>query len=310
MSRVLVTGGAGFIGSHVVEQLMLNQHEVTVLDDLSTGKLSNLDGLDCSFIYGSILDEEKLQEVSRGMDAVIHLAAIVSVPESFKAPLKCSEVNVTGTLNVLNACKKNGIRRFIQASSSAVYGDEPSLPKTEESPLVPMSPYAASKLAAEQLAFSYSNSGISCTSLRFFNVYGQRQDPSSAYSGVISIFVSRISSGLPITVFGDGGQTRDFICVSDVSTYVVNGLRRNPDTHEILNIATGRSISLLEMVSFIADASGNSVEITFAEPRTGDIYHSSASVSKLLAIDPHVTLPFEKGIATLVCPVSNQFCLS
>lgn len=177
-----------------------------------------------------------------------HLAALVSVPLSFQNPLLCSDINVSGTLNVLNSCKKNGVSRFIQASSSAVYGDLLGLPKTEEMPVAPMSPYAASKLSAERLASSYATSSVSCSSLRFFNVYGPRQDPSSTYSGVISIFTSRLSKGEPIKIYGDGGQTRDFIYVSDVASYIVGCLNRTPQEHEILNIATGTSTSLLDIV--------------------------------------------------------------
>lgn len=212
--KILVTGGAGFIGSHVVETLLPSNAEVIVLDDLSTGCLNNLKGLDVCFVQGSILDASLLDRLTVGIDAVVHLAALVSVPLSFQKPLLFSDINVSGTLNVLNSCKRNGVSRFIQASSSAVYGDLPGLPKSDEMPVAPMSPYAASKLSAENLASSYATSGVSCSSLRFFNVYGPRQDPTSAYSGVISIFTSRLSKGEPIKIYGDGAQTRDFIILA------------------------------------------------------------------------------------------------
>ena len=198
-------------------------------------------------------------------------------------------------MNVLNSCKKNGVSRFIQASSSAVYGDWPWLPKTEEIPVAPMSPYATSKLSAEKLASSYATSGVSCSSLRFFNVYGPRQDPTSAYSGVISIFTSRISQREPIKIYGDGGQTRDFIYVSDVASHVVRCLNRTPQEHEILNIATGVSTSLIEIVRILGDVTGLKSEVTCNDARKGDFYHSSASVEKLRRLDLHLLITIKKG---------------
>ena len=308
--KILVTGGAGFIGSHVVEALLRNNAEVIVLDDLSTGSLINLEGLDVCFVQGSILDASLLDRLTIDMDAVVHLAALVSVPLSFQKPLLCSDINVSGTLNVLNSCKKNGVSRFIQASSSAVYGDLPGLPKTEEMPVAPMSPYASSKLSAEKLASSYATSGVSCSSLRFFNVYGPRQDPTSAYSGVISIFTSCLSKREPIKIYGDGGQTRDFIYVGDVASHVVGCLNRTPQEHEILNIATGTSTSLIEIVRILGDVTGLKSEVTFDDARKGDIYHSSASVEKLRRLDPHLPITFKDGICKYFDYPNNQFFVS
>lgn len=296
MNRILITGGAGFIGSHVVERLLAAGNKVRVLDSFSSGKEINLKGLDVEVIQGSILDRELLDRAMKDVHGVVHLAACVSVPESIKDPVRCTEVNVRGTQMVLDACLKHGVGRFVQASSSAVYGNLPQQPKTEVSPVEFMSPYAESKYLAEGLAHSAHSESLRCTSLRFFNVYGPRQDPSSAYSGVISIFLSRIMNMMPITFFGDGGQTRDFIHVQDVATYICGCFERRPELHETLNVATGQSISLLRMAEVIQEEIGHSVPFLFAPPRPGDVYHSSASVSKLRALDAHRTRSFAEGI--------------
>lgn len=305
MSRVLVTGGAGFIGSHVVDRLIEEGHQVRVLDDLSTGKPENLDPA-ADLMIGSILDEEAVNKAVADCEAVVHLAAMVSVPKSILEPGKCASINVLGTINVLTACVKHKARRFVQASSSAVYGSEPSQPKTESSPVAPITPYAASKLSAEVFAAAESMAGLSCSSFRFFNVFGPRQDPSSPYSGVVSIFLSRVKDGHPITIFGDGGQSRDFIYVKDVAAYVSSSLRREPDYHEVLNVGTGQSITLLEMAKAVQEALGREVEIKFAPPRAGDIYRSAACIKSLRSVDSHQPLSFLAGIEETARFFSSQ----
>ncbi len=304
VKTVLVTGGAGFIGSHVVESLILAGKEVIVLDNFSVGRLENLKGLPLEIVECSILNKSQVDKAVKRADAVIHLAAMVSVPGSIKEPAKCAEINVIGTINLLAACQKHGIRRFVQASSSAVYGTEPGQPKQESSHTAPSTPYAASKLSAEHFAASAASLGLSCSSLRFFNVYGPRQDPSSPYSGVVSIFLSRVKEGQPITIFGDGGQTRDFIFVKDVASHVVQCLDRTPDFHEVLNVASGESMTVYELAKEVQKAMGREVEIRFAAPRLGDIYNSSACVRNLRAADSHRPVPFSQGLLETVASLA------
>jgi UDP-glucose 4-epimerase len=296
MNRILITGGAGFIGSHVAHNLLRAGYEVRILDTLATGNATNLKGLDVELIQGSILNQTKLDQATKGVQGVVHLAACVSVPESIKSPKRCMQLNVKGTSLVLDSCKRNGVYRFVHASSSAVYGNLPAMPKTEDSPVQFLSPYAESKYLAESLAEESHSSNLRCSSLRFFNVYGPRQDPASAYSGVISIFLSRVLNRMPISIHGDGGQTRDFIHAFDVATYIRGCFEREPDQHEVLNVGTGQSISLLKMADLIQHASGHEVPLLFLTPRPGDVYHSSASVARLKSLDGHRTMSFSQGI--------------
>lgn len=287
MQRVLVTGGAGFIGSHLVEGLVRSGWDATVIDDLSSGSLDNLEAVlgQIRFVHGSILDELLLNRAIEQADAVVHLAATVSVPGSVEDPVSCANLNVTGTVKVLAACRSLGVQKFVQASTSAVYGREPTLPKTESSPLAPVTPYAASKAAAEQFAAVFSaEGGMAASSLRFFNVYGPRQSMTSAYTGVIAIIMERLAKGEPMTIYGDGLQTRDFIFVEDVVEAVRLCLKSPHRGHKVLNVATGQSVTLLDVVAMLEKTAGRPLAASHGEERVGDIKHSSASIGEIAGL--------------------------
>jgi UDP-glucose 4-epimerase len=239
---VLVTGGAGFIGSHLVRRLLNEGNTVRVLDDLSTGKKENLEGITSGIelIVGDISQPGELGPVVRGCNMVFHLAAVASVPQTVKEPIRSAEVNEMGTLRVLEASRQAGVKRVVMASSAAVYGDEPGFPKLESMAGRPLSPYAWHKRAGERYGQLYQELyGLETVSLRFFNVFGPRQDPSSPYSGVISIFMDRAMKGAPLTIFGDGGQVRDFIFAGDVARAVCLAMDVPQAAGGIINIGTG-----------------------------------------------------------------------
>lgn len=277
--KVTVTGGAGFIGSNLVEELLKN-HEVNVIDDLSTGRSENLGGLkdDVCFIRGSINDIELLMDAFEGTDAVFHQAAIPSVQRSVDNPLASNEANVDGTLRVLVAARDCGVRKVVYASSSSVYGDTPTLPKKEDMKPNPKSPYAISKLAGEYYCRVFSEVyGLKTACLRYFNVYGPRQDPASEYAAVIPRFVTRVLAHEPPVIFGDGGQTRDFTFVKDVVR--ANILAMEGDAEGVFNIACGQRISLNELASRIMRIADVELEPLYANPRQGDIRHSLADIT-------------------------------
>lgn len=276
--KFLVTGGAGFIGSHLVRRLSA-RGPVTVLDDLSSGKKENLAGLGCAFLPGSILDPAPLAEACAGATHVFHLAALVSVPESVSHPARCHEINVEGTRRVLTAATQAGTRRVVLASSCAVYGDEPTMPKTETSPIAPASPYAESKLAGEKLC---AQAPLPAVALRFFNVYGPRQDPRGPYAAAVPKFLEAARAGSPITIFGDGHQTRDFVYVDDV-TAALEHAALSPSLSGIYNVASGHSVSVLHLAELVLGLTGLRSVIRHAPARPGDILHSSASIEKLRA---------------------------
>ncbi|MDE4907373.1 SDR family oxidoreductase [Methanogenium marinum] len=282
--RYVVTGGAGFIGSHLAEALADEGHSVVIVDDFSTGKTENLrwaEGLDrVTVCEGSITDLPLLREACAGADGVFHEAAIASVPKSVADPVGSNAVNVDGTLNVLVAARDAGVRKVVLASSAANYGDNPNLPLKETEEPRPQSPYAAQKMMGEFYARLFSDLyGLETTCLRYFNVYGPRQDPSSPYSGVISIFINRIAAGVPITVYGDGTQTRDFIYVGDV----VRANIRAMASHYcgVLNVAGGEETSLNKLAKVIMECTGNVCDIRYDAPREGDIHRSLADTGKL-----------------------------
>jgi len=278
----LVTGGAGFIGSHLVEAALESGYAVRVLDDLSTGSLANLRAVmdRIEFFEGSILDEPLVSNLAGGCDCVFHLAAVVSVQESIANPTRTHRVNAEGSLCVIEAARRANAK-LIFSSSAAVYGDEPDLPKTEESPTVPISPYGVQKLMTEQLLTVYHRvHGLDSIALRYFNVFGPRQDPSSPYSGVISIFVQRMLSGQEITIFGDGGQTRDFVYVKDVARANILAANAIIGRGTPINIATGMSVDLNHLARAIAAAVGVELRVAYAPERKGDIRASSADVSR------------------------------
>ena len=276
--KYLVTGGAGFIGSHLVRRLSA-RGPVTVLDDLSSGKKENLTGLGCAFFPGSILDPAPLAEACAGATHVFHLAALVSVPESVSHPTRCHEINVEGTRRVLAAAAQAGVHRVVLASSCAVYGDDPTMPKTETSPVAPASPYADSKLAGERLC---AEAKIPAVALRFFNVYGPRQDPRGPYAAAVPKFLEAARAGSPLTIFGDGHQTRDFVYVDDV-TAALEHAALSPSLSGVYNVASGHSVSVLHLAELILDLTGLRSEIHHGPARPGDILHSSASIEKLRA---------------------------
>ncbi|QSZ67896.1 SDR family oxidoreductase [Methanofollis aquaemaris] len=276
--RYVVTGGAGFIGSHIAEVLS-NEHEVVVIDDLSTGHRENIQDFDVEFVEGSVTDLPLLREIFRGADGVFHQAAIASVPKSVDDPLATHTVNETGTLDVLLAARGAGVKKVVFASSSAVYGEEPTLPKHEGMLPAPVSPYAISKLTGEHYEAVFSKLfGLKTVALRYFNVFGPRQDPSSQYSGVISIFTDRVKAGEPITIHGDGGQTRDFVYVADVVR--ANLLAMERDVTGVFNIARGRQTDLNTLARGVMEAAGREVPVEYGPVRQGDVRHSLADISR------------------------------
>lgn len=303
--RILVTGGAGFIGSHTVQMLLDQNHQVVVLDNLSSGKLDNLplNHPHLEFVEGDILEYPLLQDLLINCDAVLHLAALSSVPQTIANPIYSFQVNTQGLLHVLEAVRQSGRSiRVVYASSAAVYGNVLSLPCTDVEPLVelPLSPYALQKKHDEDYAGLYTNlHQIKSLGLRYFNVYGERQDPNSPYSGVISRFLDAYRQGGQLTVFGDGLQSRDFIHVSDIAK--ANCLALQSDYAGAINIATGQPSTLLEMIKCIEKAGEKEADIQFAPARAGDIRASYATTELAriqLAFESSVTL--EQGMARLV----------
>jgi len=280
--KVVITGGAGFIGSHLARRLVMRNH-CTVIDDLSTGRIQNLaDDIAehrLEFVQGSILDLELLEGLFKGADYVFHQAAMVSVPRSMENPLKCSLVNVIGTLNVLLAARDNRVGKVAYASSSSVYGGTPDLPRREHAKPSPLSPYAVSKLAGELYCQVFSGAfGVATVCLRYFNVYGPGQDPHSQYAAVIPRFIKRVLNGEPPIIFGDGTQTRDFTFVEDVVE--ANILAMESNATGVFNIGTGKSISISDLANEIMDITGRSLVPLFQEKRAGDVEHSVADISK------------------------------
>ena len=281
--KALVTGGAGFIGSHIVDRLINDGHEVIVLDDFSTGKMENLPVNDQKLLVveGDIRDFGLLQDVMNGVDWVFHHAAVASVPKTVHDPLGSSAINYTGTLNILESARINKIKRVVFASSAALYGDEPTLPKVETMFPVALSPYAVDKLASEYACMMYHKLyGLESVALRYFNVYGPRQDPSSPYSGVISIFIDCLKSDSNPAIYGDGEQTRDFIYVSDVVEANMKAILTKGAEGEVYNIATGEHETLNELLKILCDISGRNFYPDYKGVRDGDKKDSYANVSK------------------------------
>ncbi|RPJ53875.1 MAG: SDR family oxidoreductase [Methanobacteriota archaeon] len=281
--RWVVTGGAGFIGSHIVEALAARGDEVVVVDDLFSGNVDNIrpfmgDG-SVEFVRGSILDRPLMNSACSGADGIFHQAAIASVPRSVKDPLATHEANATGSLCVLLAARDAGVGKVVQASSSSVYGDTPVLPKHEGMAPSPLSPYAASKLVAEEYASCFASLyGLPTVSLRYFNVFGPRQDPKSDYAAVIPRFVSHCLRGDPPVIFGDGLQTRDFTFVKDV--VAANLLAMDADATGVFNIAGGKRISVNDLAQAVMDATGVPGSPLYEPPRAGDIKDSLADISR------------------------------
>lgn len=284
MAMYLITGGCGFIGSHIAEALKEQKHTVIIYDNLSSGYEHNIAGFrdKITFIKADIRDMKALTTAMQGVDYVFHKAAMVSVFDSVERPIENHDINITGTLNVLNAAKESGVKRVVAASSASVYGNDPVLPKTEDMIPNPESPYALAKVAMEHYMRLFAELyDLETVTLRYFNVYGPRQDPGSMYSGVISKFCDDILADRKPTVFGDGLQTRDFIFIQDVVE--ANFLAMSNQTlgkGEVFNIATGYRTSLLDLIDIIKDLSGKDVKSRFKDVRRGDISHSVADISR------------------------------
>ena len=301
IQHALVTGGAGFIGSHLVDALMRKGTRVSAIDNLSTGKRENLPEAAMNFVFheGDIRDWVLLRKVMEGVDVVFHQAAVVSVPLSVAEPLESAAVNEMGTLSVLEAARQAGCRRVVLASSSAVYGDDPELPKHEAMALRPLSPYAVQKMVGEHYAGLYSTLyGLETTCLRYFNVFGPRQDPASPYSGVISIFMDRAVADQAPAIYGDGEQTRDFVYVQDVIAANLLAAAEKGAAGKIFNIGTGITITINRLWQLVAEMAGITLTPEYKTAREGDILHSVAAIDasrRDLGFVPRVG--FEEGLA-------------
>ncbi len=296
MANYLVTGGAGFIGSHIATVLVEKGDSVKVVDNLSSGFRKNLSHLDGSieFIEGDVGDAATMKAATSGVDIVFHEAALASVPASVRDPLESHRQCATATVNVLTAAHRSGVRRVVLAASSAAYGDRPAPVKRETDPVDPLSPYAAAKIASESYCHAFTKGlGLDTVCLRYFNVYGPRQDPTSEYSAVIPIFVSKMLAGKRPTVFGDGHQSRDFVYVADVVAANLLAAESDAVVGETINVASGSESNLLDLVAAINLALGTSIDPEFAPPRGGDVRRSQADISKarkLLGYEPSVDL--------------------
>jgi UDP-glucose 4-epimerase len=309
--RVLVTGAAGFIGSHVTERLVERGHTVRGIDDLSTGRMANLAGIDIDLTVGSILEPDALGVAVAGVDAIVHLAARPSVPRSIADPVATHEANTVGTLRVLEAARRLDDAHVIVASSSSVYGSNPILPKREDLATLPLSPYAASKLATEQYTLAWQHSyGLAALAFRFFNVFGPRQLPGSAYAAVIPAFVDAALRGEPLVVHGDGTQSRDFTYVGTVATVIVEAIERRVACDTPVNLAFGGRVTLLELIEQIGatmrdQGIDRELRVDHTESRAGDVPHSQADTTLLLSlfadlgivVDP---VALDRGLAATV----------
>lgn len=306
--RYLVTGGAGFIGSHIALTLAASGARVRVLDDFSSGRRENLcdaseqTAANIEVICGDLRDAEAVALAARDVDAIFHEGAIASVPRSVAEPETTLDVNIKGTLNVLEGARHAGVRRVVIASSSAIYGDTPTLPLSERMPPRPMSPYAAHKLCAEQLCEVYGRLyGLETVALRYFNVFGPRQDPNSEYSAVIPRFAAKLRAGERPIVFGDGEQTRDFIHISDVVRANLLAARVPEAAGGVYNIGGGERISLNQLLAIASDLLGKDARPDYQAPRPGDIRDSVADISRAreaLGFSP--SMPFRDGLANLL----------
>jgi UDP-N-acetylglucosamine/UDP-N-acetyl-alpha-D-glucosaminouronate 4-epimerase len=298
--RYLVTGGAGFIGSNIVDELVRRGHRVVVLDDLSSGKESNLAGVrnKIELRVGSITDLAAVQAACSGADYVIHMAARTSVPRSVEDPLDTNRVNIDGTLNVLVAARDAKVRRFVYAASSAAYGESPTLPKVETMPPDPISPYGVTKYVGEIYGQVFGRVyGLENASLRYFNVFGPRQDPTSQYSGVLSRFMLAVIEGKPPEIFGDGEQSRDFTYVENVVDATLRACEASGASGKMFNGGTGVRITLNEVLRQLEKITGKKLQAKYEPPRSGDILHSQADIAlarKILGYEPRMM--FEEGL--------------
>lgn len=296
--RVLVTGGAGFIGSHIVEYFQ-GKAEVRVLDNLRTGRRRNLDGFEVEFIEGDIRDRATVRRAMESVDYVFHLAAMVSVPESMEKIAECVEINDTGMVIVLEEAARAGVRKLCFSTSAAIYGDNPVVPKVETMLPEPKSPYAVTKLDGEYYCRIFTETGrLQTACLRYFNVFGPRQNPKSAYAAAVPIFLEKAFANEPLTVFGDGGQTRDFIFVRDV--VAANVFMAEHEFTGVYNVAYGGRITIDDLAKEIIRLTGSSSKILHLAERPGDVRHSMAAVEKLRATGFVPAHTFEEGLAETV----------
>jgi UDP-glucose 4-epimerase len=290
--NALVTGGAGFIGSHLVRALLDRGDAVRVLDNMSTGHAANVAGLDVDFVEGDLRSYERVSTAVRGTDAIFHLGALPSVPRSIQDPLTSNAVNVEGTLNVLLAARDAGVRRIVFASSSSIYGQSPDMPRTETQRLAPLSPYAVSKMAAEQYVIALGPVyGVETTALRYFNVFGERQDALSGYAAVIPRFIRTMLAGKRPTVFGDGSASRDFTHVANVVDATIAAAAAPGAPGLAINVAMGQQRTVNELVDALGEVTGASQAPVYAEPRLGDVKDSVADISRareVLGYEPKV----------------------
>lgn len=306
MEKVLIVGGAGFIGSHTADILMEQGVPVRILDNLSSGHRSNLPDTHplMEFIEGDMRDADTVKAAMQGISHVVHLAAQVSVVASLEDPQFSAQQNIIGYLNVLDAAKNAGVKRMVYASSAAIYGEPHSLPLTEDVPMQQLSPYGLEKKVNEDYADLYHRLyGFSALGMRFFNVYGPRQDPKSPYAGVIALFMDRIKDQLPLTVNGDGEHTRDFIYVRDVARTNVAAL--GVDVLGGCNVATGKKTSLNDLIKVLSEITGNTAEVSYGPEREGDIVHSLADPAKMnTAIGVIAETDLKTGLTKLLASVS------
>jgi UDP-glucose 4-epimerase len=305
VKKYVITGGAGFIGSHIAEFLSNQGHEVIVLDSLRTGFTRNLDHLNVQFIEGDIRDKDLVKEVAKNASAIFHLAALVSVPESLTKISECVAINTIGTLNVLDAARETENCKVILSTSAANYGDNPILPKVETMVSEPMTPYAITKLDGEYYLKMYEDQwNVPTTSLRYFNVFGPRQNPKSAYAAAVPIFINKALQNEPISIYGDGLQTRDFVYVKDVVKANILASTKGSGTY---NVALGHSTSILELAENIINITNSKSQIKFLDERAGDIKHSQANPEKFnkLGFQPEYTI--QDALEETIAFYHNQF---
>jgi UDP-glucose 4-epimerase len=298
--NILITGGCGFIGSHLAN-FLADSHAITVVDNFLTGKRSNIVNPEIQIIEANITDQSAMANLfeANKFDVVYHLAAIASVQQCKFDPVNSSEVNARSTLHLLDLAASQNVGKFIFASSAAVYGDHPEFPKTETSPIAPISIYGIDKYASEQYVMEYARLGkIEGTAFRFFNVFGPNQDPSSPYSGVLSIFHNKLvkEGASEVTIFGDGSQTRDFIFIEDLINVLQRPLQNSDLNGDVINAATGLETSLLDVVKAFEDTLKRPIKIDFQDARLGDIKHSLANITRLKATGFSVKFPFARGL--------------
>jgi len=292
-SKIVVTGGAGFIGSHIAEALANEGNEVVVIDNLRTGNVAKLSGINHKFIEGDIRNPDCLVSAFHNADTVFHLAAALSVPESMEKPFEYNDINCNGTLNVIKAAQKCGVRRIVFSSSAAIYGDNPELPKVETMTPEPLSPYAVNKLDGEYYLNIFKTDKLSAVVLRYFNVFGPRQDPDSAYAAAVPIFIHRALKNQDINIFGDGNQTRDFVFVKDVVGANLHARTAPAGVYNVGNNSTTVIQKLAEKIISLTESKSRLINVP---ERPGEVKHSRASIEKIISTGWHPSFPFDEAL--------------